>query len=174
MPIPAKPFWLSAAYAEFGGNRWMSDTANRAGIPAPRWLGDLAGRSAWTWAGSVISGASKTTFHPTRATAGMYVQQVGSEIRIFNHSNATSVVTTSGLCDVHVALVSGNALSSGTMNTWLNVTTSLLTWTLTPGAVLNTEYAAVVRFTFRSRANPGNARAYDVSMSAETIYSNEP
>lgn len=48
MTIPAKPFWLSVAYSEFGGNRWMSDTANRAGLPAPCLLGDLAGRSAST------------------------------------------------------------------------------------------------------------------------------
>ncbi|MCO4170254.1 hypothetical protein K8D10_00360 [Aeromonas veronii] len=173
MPIPAKPFWLSAAYAEFGGNRWMSDTANRAGIPAPRWLGDLAGRSAWTWAASVISMAHNSAVHPNRSTAAVYVQQVGAEIKISNQANQISVVTTSGLCDVHAAVVSGRALSSGTMNTWLNVTTGVLGWTLTPGAVLNTEYASVVRFTFRSRANPGNARAYDVSMSAQNIYINE-
>lgn len=48
MTIPAKPLWLSAAYSEFGGNRWMSDTANRGGLPAPCWLGELAGRSAST------------------------------------------------------------------------------------------------------------------------------
>ncbi|MGN4986518.1 hypothetical protein [Aeromonas hydrophila] len=48
MTVPNKPFWLSAAHNEFGGNRWMSDTANRAGLPAPCLLGDLAGRSAST------------------------------------------------------------------------------------------------------------------------------
>lgn len=48
MTVPNKPFWLSAAHNEFGGNRWMSDTANRARLPAPRMLGELAGRSAST------------------------------------------------------------------------------------------------------------------------------
>lgn len=48
MVVPAKPFWLSDAYNEFGGNRWMSDTADRAGLPIPCWLGELAQKSAFT------------------------------------------------------------------------------------------------------------------------------
>ncbi len=59
MTVPNKPFWLSAAHNEFGGNRWMSDTANRAGLPAPCLLGELAGRSASTHRltiGSLING----------------------------------------------------------------------------------------------------------------------
>ncbi|MGY3892824.1 hypothetical protein [Aeromonas enterica] len=55
MAVPNKPFLLSAAYGEFGGNRWMSDTANRAGLPAPCWLGELAGRSAATVFNMVVA-----------------------------------------------------------------------------------------------------------------------
>lgn len=46
MAVPNLPFWLSAAHAEFGSNRWASHVLSLAGVPAPRHCSDLAGKSA--------------------------------------------------------------------------------------------------------------------------------
>lgn len=46
MTIPNKPFWLSQANSEFGGNGWASNILSKAGIAPPRYVGDLAGRSS--------------------------------------------------------------------------------------------------------------------------------
>ncbi|MGL4763844.1 MAG: hypothetical protein ACRC2N_02200 [Aeromonas sp.] len=46
--VPAPSFWLSQANAEFGGNQWGSNILAKAGIPAPQWLSNLAGRSSWS------------------------------------------------------------------------------------------------------------------------------
>ncbi len=48
MPVPAKPFWLSQANTEFGGNGWASNILSKAGLSVPRYVGDLAGMSAFT------------------------------------------------------------------------------------------------------------------------------
>ncbi len=47
MPVPAKPFWLSQANTEFGGNGWASNILSKAGLALPRMAGDLAGMSAF-------------------------------------------------------------------------------------------------------------------------------
>lgn len=46
MTVPNKPFWLSQANSEFGGNRWVSNILSKAGLSIPRLAGDLAGRSS--------------------------------------------------------------------------------------------------------------------------------
>lgn len=46
MAVPNLPFWLSAAHAEFGSNRWASHVLSLAGVPAPRHCSALAGRSS--------------------------------------------------------------------------------------------------------------------------------
>lgn len=47
MAIPNLPFWLSEANREYMGryDGWISEPLAAAGIPAPRWCSDLAGRS---------------------------------------------------------------------------------------------------------------------------------
>lgn len=44
--VPSPSFYLSQANAEFGGNGWASNILSRAGLPAPRWLSTLAGKSS--------------------------------------------------------------------------------------------------------------------------------
>lgn len=46
--VPNVPFWLSKANTEFGGGGAASTILSKAGIPAPRWLSNLAGKSAST------------------------------------------------------------------------------------------------------------------------------
>ena len=46
MAVPNVPFWLSQANTEFAGNGWASNILSKAGIPAPRNLSALAGKSA--------------------------------------------------------------------------------------------------------------------------------
>jgi len=46
MTVPNKPFWLSQANSEFGGNGWASSILSKAGLSVPRWAGDLAGKSS--------------------------------------------------------------------------------------------------------------------------------
>lgn len=48
MAVPSKPFWLSQANTEFGGNGWASNILSKAGLALPRYVGDLAGMSAFT------------------------------------------------------------------------------------------------------------------------------
>lgn len=44
--VPNVPFWLSQANTEFGGGGAASTILSKAGIPAPRWLSNLAGKSS--------------------------------------------------------------------------------------------------------------------------------
>lgn len=46
--IPNGPFYLSQANTEFGGGGWASTTLSKAGVPAPRLLSALMGKSAST------------------------------------------------------------------------------------------------------------------------------
>lgn len=46
--VPNVPFWLSQANTEFGGGGAASTILSKAGIPAPRWLSNLAGKSSAT------------------------------------------------------------------------------------------------------------------------------
>ncbi|MGL4843972.1 MAG: hypothetical protein ACRC2Y_05050 [Aeromonas veronii] len=43
--VPAPAFWLSQANTEFGGNQWGSNILAKAGLPAPQWLSNLAGKA---------------------------------------------------------------------------------------------------------------------------------
>ncbi|MFM5178053.1 hypothetical protein ACEUAY_00365 [Aeromonas veronii] len=169
MPVPAKPFWLSAAYAEFGGNRWMSDTANRAGIPAPRWLGDLAGRSAWTW--NATPSTSMAATYPPGSTSGtataiVWIRSLNG-LTGMNASGASEVyISPSGPVQVHATFVSGNAMS-GTFGQWITPGTTASTWSLSTPKVGNAYYTAVVDFTFRSQANNAISRVQRVNFTAE-------
>ncbi|MGL5490439.1 MAG: hypothetical protein ACRDC6_29900 [Shewanella sp.] len=46
MAVPNKPFWLSQANTEFGGDRWSSNILSKAGLSLPRFAGELAGKSS--------------------------------------------------------------------------------------------------------------------------------
>lgn len=46
--VPNVPFWLSQANTEFGGGGVTSTILSKAGIPAPQWVSNLAGKSAST------------------------------------------------------------------------------------------------------------------------------
>ncbi|MFB0600621.1 hypothetical protein [Aeromonas hydrophila] len=46
MTVPHKPFWLSQANSEFGGNGWASNILSKASLPLPCWAGELGGKSA--------------------------------------------------------------------------------------------------------------------------------
>lgn len=46
--VPNVPFWLWSANVEFGGGGVTSTILSKAGIPAPRWVSNLAGKSAST------------------------------------------------------------------------------------------------------------------------------
>lgn len=46
--IPNGQFYLSQANTEFGGNGYASDILAKAGVPAPRLLSQLMGKSAFT------------------------------------------------------------------------------------------------------------------------------
>ena len=48
MQVPNVPFWLWQANVEFGGGGVASTILSKAKIPAPRWLSNLAGKSAFT------------------------------------------------------------------------------------------------------------------------------
>ncbi|EKP0262628.1 hypothetical protein JFQ93_003982 [Aeromonas sobria] len=97
MSVPAKPFWLSDAYNEFGGNRWMSDTANRAGLSVPRWLGELAGRSAFL---IVQVPQEAFTYGPD---ARFLVKMDGSNIIGFSEGKGWYQLTV-GLCQIRFSL----------------------------------------------------------------------
>lgn len=46
--IPNGPFYLSQANQEFGGNGYATDILTKAGVPAPRLLSELMGKSAYS------------------------------------------------------------------------------------------------------------------------------
>lgn len=48
MQVPNVPFWLWQANVEFGGGGVASTILSKAKIPAPQWLSNLAGKSAFT------------------------------------------------------------------------------------------------------------------------------
>ncbi|UNU87616.1 hypothetical protein [Aeromonas dhakensis] len=72
MTVPNKPFWLSQANSEFGGNGWASNIISRAGLSVPRWVGELAGRSA-----SITM----------NLTIGMHNQDVGFSAGVIAYGN---------------------------------------------------------------------------------------
>lgn len=167
MPIPAKPFWLSAAYAEFGGNRWMSDTANRAGIPAPRWLGDLAGRSAWTWNAIPSSGSNSVEIAGT-GTGTVTVQYIVRALNGLTGVRASGVTevyaSPTGPCDVYVSFVSGTAIT-GTLNTWVAPTAGGLIWGFTSPRVGNGSWSSTFDITYRAQSNNSITKAVRVTLS---------
>lgn len=55
MTVPNKPFWLSQANSEFGGNGWASNVLSQAGLGLPRFVGELAGKRAATTFNMVIA-----------------------------------------------------------------------------------------------------------------------
>lgn len=72
MTVPNKPFWLSQANSEFGGNGWASNIMSRAGLSVPRWIGELAARSA-----SITM----------NLTIGMHNQDVGFSAGVIAYGN---------------------------------------------------------------------------------------
>lgn len=58
MQVPNVPFWLSQANVEFGGGGVASTILSKAKIPAPRWLSNLAGKSAFTPTNTMTVGVS--------------------------------------------------------------------------------------------------------------------
>lgn len=155
MTVPAKPFWLSAADTEYNANNWASDMLSKAGIAAPRYAGDLAGRSAWTWNTIPASGSSSVAIAGS-GTGTVTVQYIVRSLNGLTGVRATNVTevyaSPSGPCDVYVTFVSGTALT-GTLNTWLAPTAGGLTWGFTSPRVGNGYWTSVFDITFRSQAN---------------------
>ena len=101
--VPNVPFWLSQANVEFGGGGVASTILSKAKIPAPRWVSNLAGKSAFTPTNTMTVGVSPNNnqwgWNPVAATPYGAFSPVttGSVTWRYFYVNATSITLASSV-----------------------------------------------------------------------------
>lgn len=145
--VPNVPFWLSQANTEFGGGGAASTILSKAGIPAPRLLSQLGGRSAYSHkltigevpgaVGGFVRGfrASVDVYeNPQTAIGGLSPQTLGpGSIRTFicstNLTDGISVAikpVISSAQGTMTIIIPGLGTLSGTYNNGPTATTQIL------------------------------------------------
>lgn len=111
MTVPNKPFWLSQANSEFGGNGWTSNILSKAGISIPRYVGELAGKSAF----SIIRNPGNPVAE--NADGMLYFWRSGNDVW-GGGSGITNAQLTKGICQIRVRHTGGDGvvIFSGTSN----------------------------------------------------------
>lgn len=146
MTVPAKPFWLSSAKAEYSSNGWTSDTLSKSGIPAPRNAGDLAGRSASTsttlttmkWAsgipaGNMIVGYDSTTgkgslANTTPAQVGVAITYIAVQSAYPTHISVSTGSNYSPAFRLEIAGLGVLSIAAGSGNRFFNTGLSTYSW----------------------------------------------
>ena len=111
MAVPSKPFWLSQANTEFGGNGWASNILSKAGLSIPRYVGELAGKSAF----SILRNPDGPVADP--GDGFLYFWRSGNDIWS-GGSGIPNVQLTKGMCQIRIRHTggAGTVLFSGASN----------------------------------------------------------
>ena len=101
MPVPNKPFWLSQANTEFGGNGWASNILSKAGLALPRMAGDLAGMSAF----AILNDPGSPYGNPGDGVIQFW--RSGNDIWS-GGTNISDVQLTKGVCQIRIRHTGGD------------------------------------------------------------------
>lgn len=111
MAVNNKPFWLSQANSEFSGNGWASNILSNASIGAPRYVGELAGKSTF----SIIRNPGNPVAE--NANGMLYFWRSGNDIWQ-GGSGLSNYQVTKGMCQIRVRHTGGDGtiIFTGTSN----------------------------------------------------------